>query len=206
MLKSFADISEEFSLHRAQFYKYLQLRHAFQSESRVSSLGSTMHPLMNKVLLTDERKGMISRVYVRLLNATHDASTLTYRRDWERDLGPIDGDTWELCLTSAPLVSVSTSQRLSHLYLLHRVYRTSARLHKWGLRDTPLCPKCSSHNDDLLYMMWKCPSGTGNMFSILYHRYSNSQFFRIQCCAYWVPWRYPHFRQTVTLLYYAYYI
>lgn len=72
-------------------------------------------------------------------------------------MGPIDGDTWELCLTSAPLVSVSTSQRLSHRYLLHKVYRIPARLHKWRFRESPLCPKCNSHNGDLLDMMWKCP-------------------------------------------------
>ena len=100
---------------------------------------------------------MISRVYARLLQHTHDASKLPCRRGWERDLGPIDGETWELCLTSAPLVSVSASQRLSHLYLLHRVYRTPARLHKWGFRDTPLCPKCTAQNGDQLHMMWKCP-------------------------------------------------
>lgn len=60
---------------------------------------------MRDVLLTDERKGIISRVYNRLLNLTHEASALPCRRGWEKYLGPIDGDIWELCITSAPLVS-----------------------------------------------------------------------------------------------------
>ena len=72
-------------------------------------------------------------------------------------MGSIDGDTWEICLTSAPLVSVSAQHRLSHLFLLHRVYRTPTRLFKWGLRDSPLCPKCKAQEGDLLHMMWKCP-------------------------------------------------
>lgn len=87
----------------------------------MSPLGVMVHPLMNDVLSTDERKGMISRVYIRLLNSTYNANTLSCRKGWERDLGPMDGDTWELCLTSAPLVSVSALQRLSHLYLLQSI-------------------------------------------------------------------------------------
>lgn len=67
-LKSFTELSEEFCLPRTQFYRYLQLRHAIHSQGRVSPLGAMVHPLMNDVLSTDERKGMISRVYIRLLN------------------------------------------------------------------------------------------------------------------------------------------
>lgn len=108
---------------------------------------------MIDVLLTDERRGIISRVYTRLINLTHYASTLPCRRGWEKDLGSIDGELWDLCMASAPLVSVSASQRLSHLDLLHRVYRTPTRLHKWGLRETPLCQKRCGQHGDLLHML-----------------------------------------------------
>lgn len=107
--------------------------------------------------MEDDKKGMISRAYNILLNAMQDPSGLPCRRGWEEDIGNIDGETWNLCLSSAPLVSVSASQKLSHLYLLHRVYRTPARLHKWGIRETPLCPKCEGAHGDLLHMIWRCP-------------------------------------------------
>ena len=156
-LKSFTDLREEFSLHRFQFYRYLQLRHAIQSETRLSPLRFSTHPLMAEVFMIKDKKGMISNIYSVLLSVTHDASSLPCRRGWEKDLGPIDGETWELCLASAPLVSVSASRRLSHLFLFHRVYRTPVRLYKWGCRDLPLCPKCCAQEGDLLHMMWKCP-------------------------------------------------
>lgn len=157
IFKSFRDIQDEFAIPRTQFYQYLQLRHAIQSETRISSLASVTHPLMADVMLTEDRKGMISRVYARLIHSTHDASNLLCRKGWEKDLGPIDGETWELCLASAPLASVSTSHKLLHIFLLHRVYRTPTKLQKWGLRDSPICPKCDKQEGDLLHMMWKCP-------------------------------------------------
>lgn len=104
-----------------------------------------------------DKKGMISRSYNILLNAIQDSSKLPCRHGWEKDIGAIDGETWDLCLTSAHLVFVSASQKLSHLYLLHRVYRTPVQLHRWGNRNTPLCPECERAHGDLIHMLWKCP-------------------------------------------------
>lgn len=36
----------------------------------------------------------------------------------------MDDETWELCLQSGLIKSVSQSHRLSHLFLLHRAYST----------------------------------------------------------------------------------
>lgn len=100
ILQFFTDIQDEFTIPRTQFFKYLQLRHAIQSENRIPSLVLVTCPLMRDVLLTEDRKGMISRVYSRRLHSTRNASKLPCRKGWEKDLGPIDGEQWELCLTS----------------------------------------------------------------------------------------------------------
>lgn len=105
--------------------------------------------------MKNEKKG--SRGYGIILNALQDPASLPCRRKWEEDVGPLDGETWSLCLVSAPVVSVSASQKLSHLYLLHRAYRTPVKLHSWGLRDIPLCPKCMRDHGDLMHMFLKCP-------------------------------------------------
>lgn len=54
-------------------------------------------------------------------------------------------------------MSVSAAQRLSHLFILHRVYRTPVQLYHWGSRDTPICPKCQIHQGDFIHMLWKWP-------------------------------------------------
>lgn len=93
VFKSFSDIQMECNLPRTQFYKYLQLRHAIQAQSDRSNMTAIVHPLMQGVLLEKDKKGMISRGYSILLNSTHDAFQLISRKMWEKDLGPIEGDT-----------------------------------------------------------------------------------------------------------------
>lgn len=100
---------------------------------------------------------MISRGYSILLNALQNPAKLPCRKGWEKDIGAIDGETWELFLSSAPMVSVSTSQKLSPIYLLHRFYRTPVQLHRWGELRIPLCPKCEHDHGDLIHMIWRCP-------------------------------------------------
>lgn len=68
-------------------------------------------PLMSDVLLAKDKRGMISRVYSISLHSTHDASKLPCRKRWEKDLGAINSDKWELCLSSTPLVSILASQK-----------------------------------------------------------------------------------------------
>lgn len=96
VFKSFSDLQNEFMIPRTQFFQYLQLRHAIQSERRVSPLGTVTHPLMSDVLKAEGRKGMILRIYSKLFHSIHDASKLPSRWGWEKDLGPIDREKWEL--------------------------------------------------------------------------------------------------------------
>lgn len=157
VLRTFLDLQQEFGLPRGQFFRFLQLRHALEAQSRVVKMGLTKHAILDEVFNTRDKRGMISRAYNILLNSVLDASTVPARRGWERDLGALDGETWDLCLSSARMVSVSASQRVSHLMLLHRAYRTPLQLFHWGRRDSPLCPKCNRDQGTLLHMMWKCP-------------------------------------------------
>lgn len=156
-LKSFVEVQAEFGVPRTNFFKYLQLRHAMQTQSNLTTLTLTDHTLIQGTFMDEDKKGMISRGYKILLSALQDPSRLPCRQGWEGDIGAIDGEKWDLCLSSAPLVSVSASQKLLHLYMLHRAYRTPVRLHKWGFRDTPLCPKCEGDHSYLIHMLWKCP-------------------------------------------------
>lgn len=110
------DLQGEFALPRSQFYRYLQLRHALNLQFRLSKLILTDHAIVREALLATDKRGMISGVYSILLSALQDTSALPRKKGWEKDVGDIDGDTWKLCPSSAPLVSVSATQKLSHLF------------------------------------------------------------------------------------------
>lgn len=124
--------------YHAPIFTKIQLHHAIQTQAKTTKLQLTDHMLIQSILMEKDKKGMIFRCYNILLNQLQDSSRLPCRNGWENDVGAIDGESWDLCLSAAPLVSVSASQRLSHLYLLHRAYRTPLQLYKRGLRDSPL--------------------------------------------------------------------
>lgn len=82
--------------------------------------------------------------------------TETFQGRWERDIGPIESGIWDEMLSIIPKLSLSEQHRLSHIYLIHRVYRTPLFLNKIGLRDSPLCNRCNIHPAGLLHMLWHC--------------------------------------------------
>lgn len=157
ILKSFTNLQEEFGLPKHNFCRYLQLRHALQSQTWLSRLERTEHPLMTDILNAQNKKGMISQIYITLLSRTQDAAKLPCRHRWEQDLGEIEGEDWELCLQSLPTVSVSPLYRLYQLFILHRTHCTSVLLHRWGRRKSPLCPRCGGGDGDLKHLLWRCP-------------------------------------------------
>lgn len=57
------------------------------------------------------------RVYSIILSALQDTSALPCKRGWEKDVVDIDGDTWELCLSSEPLVSVLATQTFTSFFV-----------------------------------------------------------------------------------------
>lgn len=157
VVKSFMELQEEFALPRTTFFQYLQLRHALEAQARSSSLVLEKHALVKEVMQVRDRKGRISRVYSTLASGVHDPAKFPCRSKWEQDAGIIGGDTWDLCLQSIPLSSVSPSHKLSQLFILHRSYRTPLQLFHWGRRESPLYPKCKQQEGDLIHLLWRCP-------------------------------------------------
>lgn len=100
---------------------------------------------------------MISQIYLTLSSRTQDSVRLPRRHRWEQDVGEIGSDDWELCLQSIPIISVSTSYRLSQLFILHRSHSTRVLLQRWHRRESPLCSKCKGANGDLIHLLWRCP-------------------------------------------------
>ena len=69
VLKSFLEIQAEFDIPRTNIFKYLQLRHALQIQSRLTPLRLTDHSIIQGILMESDKKGMISRGYNIILNA-----------------------------------------------------------------------------------------------------------------------------------------
>lgn len=156
-LKSFADLRREFGLPKETFYFYLQLRHALDKQFKTKALEWCSVLLLNKVVRATNLKGLISGIYDQLTARATNLELLSRTREaWEVDVGELGEDQWKRVLGLGPLVSLSPSQRASHLLLVHRAYYTPKRLHRFGRRPDNKCPRCSG-TGDLIHLMWRCP-------------------------------------------------
>lgn len=157
-LKPFADLQKEFGLPHSAFYQFLRLRHAHTAQVALTDLTITSNFPLEMLLSTVHTKGLISTMYRELLGEHLKSYPLQVQNKWVMDVGPISEAQWALVLEQTPLLSPCEAQRLSQLFLLHRVYRSPAFLQKIGVRMDSLCPRCGQDGAHMLHMVWECPN------------------------------------------------
>lgn len=114
-------------------------------------------PLLQKITKAEATKGLISEIYAQITNRINIQAGSSGNRDrWEAHVGVITDKQWKRFLEFGPEVSVSPSQKASHLLLLHRAYYTPKKLYMFGRRSDDECPRCRE-TGDLIHMMWRCP-------------------------------------------------
>ncbi|XP_069605738.1 uncharacterized protein [Ranitomeya imitator] len=156
-LKSFSQLQAEFGLGTAGEYQYLQMRHAFGAQSRDGGIRTQRDIVLEYVCNDGTTGGVIPTLYKDLLHTILLGFPIMARAKWERDLGQMDNETWELVLEWVPRLSLSEPYRMSQLYVIHRVYKSPMVLYKAGLLNDSECPRCKSTDADIFHMMWTCP-------------------------------------------------
>lgn len=156
-LRVFEDLQKEFGLPHSAFYQFLRLRHAHAAQAALTDLTITPNFALDTLLSTTHTKGLISNMYQNLLTEHLKTYPLQVHNKWTADVGPISEAQWAVILEQTPLLSPCEAQRLSQFYLLHRVYRSPAFLHKIGIRADSLCPRCGQEGAHMLHMVWECP-------------------------------------------------
>lgn len=115
----------------------------------------------NNDIILEWRIEGISKVlyhnYGILHNKFKESVDIPSRAQWEQDLGPLSDDHWTMALSAVPKVLLSTTQKLTQLFILHRLYYTPEKLFKWKRRDSPLCPHCRGGPANVIHMLWRCP-------------------------------------------------
>lgn len=107
MLKTFQRLQEEFDLHKSQFYRYLQLRHALTPYIKDLQTLPEFHPLEGRLLMGDLGAHKIRQLYQTL--TTHAPSRLSHTRlAWETDIPALTDDNWTDALASPRGSAVSS--------------------------------------------------------------------------------------------------
>lgn len=71
-------------------------------------------------------------------------------------LGVVDDEEWEEALASCKKVSPKLSDRLTHLYILHRSYLTPICLSKYRPDHSSACPRCGDPRGTFYHLLWSC--------------------------------------------------
>lgn len=88
---------------------------------------------IKKIAGPGKSKGFISDIYLDLCGGSIECpESLKSRGKWEEDLGAISDGQWRKVLERGHLVSVSPTQVVSFLMLVHRPYYTPKRMFEFG--------------------------------------------------------------------------
>lgn len=121
VLKSFKNLQDEFQLHKSQFFRYLQLRHALSSSLTHLTDLPEFHPLEGHLLTGDLGEHTIRQIYQTL--TTHSPTTLhKTRRAWQDDISELTDDDWTKALASPRGAAVATRYRLIQFKYVHGAY------------------------------------------------------------------------------------
>lgn len=154
--KSFEGLRADFPLPHASFYQFLQLRHAYNAQAQLTDLTIQPHCTLDFLLMATNTKGLISELYRCLLEEHLKAYPLQICNKWSAEVGPLSDDQWTSILELTPQLSPCEAQRLSQLYLVHRVYRSPALLCRIGARTDSMCPRCGRADAHIMHMVWEC--------------------------------------------------
>ena len=81
----------------------------------------------------------------------------TWREEWNNNIPPGGEIIKDPCKRLPGLENASRKHWVAANRLLSRHARTSANMYRWGLRDSPTCPKCTTAAQDTDHLVLHCP-------------------------------------------------
>lgn len=151
-LITFDQLKAGHNLPNSIFFRYLQLRHAFQmqfGDRRVEFLPSALETLLKEENLAKP----FSTVYKSLFKKTLQG-VARYRERWEREIPDIH---WEDMWDHPFKHLVAARDCLIQFKFLHRIYFTPARLARIYPSSSSQCWRCTHSPADSEHIFWKCP-------------------------------------------------
>lgn len=101
-------------------------------------------------------KGLITKVYTRLLSEMLSNITVPCRQRWETEIDVTLGDIWDQILQNVHLASISPTHRVAQLLILYRAYLASELLHRVGRRENSEYVRCAQSHVSFMCFFWRC--------------------------------------------------
>lgn len=142
--------------HNIPFYKYLQLRHLFQSPHYTSPWHRELTSF-ELLCSSTEPQGHLISVNYSLLFSQRKVKDDKIVRQWENDLSidltPMD---WDHIFTLIHKGSINVSTQENRYKLFSKWYRTPDKVHHFHPSIPPICWRCNATRGTLLHIWWEC--------------------------------------------------
>lgn len=152
----FKYLQEQFQMAKGEWYRYMQIRHALETNIPPGMTPPASSPLENRLLTDHLVKKATSLTYKKIINNRPDP--LQHLREvWQSEIGDMEDPDWREALASPKEVITTSTLRLVQLKILHRIYYTRQLLHKVGkIKDSNCLRRCGEIGD-FYHTIWRCP-------------------------------------------------
>lgn len=157
-LLSFEDLCIRFNIQRSTFFFFLQLRSAMKTYGVPWQSPLKDHPLLKFFNSTSGFKGVISKLYVHILEMMY--VPLHLDTCWQADVSnfPPSFD-WDAVWNAVVYASKNPDHQQIHLNFIHRTYMTPRKLYNMKLNSDPNCSLCHTGSiGTYIHMVWECPA------------------------------------------------
>ena len=156
----FSELCEAFTLHKSNFFRYLQVKHFVQKQFS-SFPNIPKQNMLDQILSLPPWKKKIISILYKLINNFCPTSTEDIKKKWETDLGlNISNETWESILRRIPGSSICARHGLIQLKVVLQTHLTNAKLAYIYPDTNPSCPRCKGQPANHIHMFWSCPAIT----------------------------------------------
>ena len=118
-MKTFEALQAEYRLHRSQYFKYIQLRHAWRAQNIEAVELEDFSPLEARLLEGRLDTKAVAMTYRTQINNAPD-KLHKLRHKWERDATDIEDIDWEAALMHPRVAAIKSRLRLIQFKILHR--------------------------------------------------------------------------------------
>lgn len=98
-----------------------------------------------------------TKMYDTLWGSHLEAFATSSTKGWEKDLGPLQEESWQHILVHVETISLPPKLRRYQLFVISRTYYASLKLFKWGRRESPICMRCQGDPAYFIHIVWRCP-------------------------------------------------
>uniref|UniRef100_A0A803JZ26 Reverse transcriptase zinc-binding domain-containing protein n=1 Tax=Xenopus tropicalis TaxID=8364 RepID=A0A803JZ26_XENTR len=138
-----------------QFFRYLQLRHAFHSQFGSYQLSPTLLSWEARLWALDPTK-LVSQLYS-IIQASHPAPFNKAKRKWLATVPSLDEDQWDETTDNVYDFLISLRDRMIQFKMIHQIYVTPLKLKAMGKLERSKCVKCNMAEAGFLHLIWDCP-------------------------------------------------